>query len=135
MRFPHEPPEARKWSRMRTGDLRVGQRDGYDAQTANVWNGDRWVPERIVTPGPRGIPLIWVWDNKAIGRCGRCEQQVARGEPVYRGPFRPWRSRKDPLVHVKCWDAGRDEILGYKDLKSLPSTRRGPQKQVLRTSS
>ena len=67
MRFPHEPPEARKWSRMRTGDLRVGQRDGYDAQTANVWNGDRWVPERMVTPGREESHLSGYGTTKLSG--------------------------------------------------------------------
>jgi hypothetical protein len=84
---------------------RVGDPDGNNPATANVWDVDRWVKARVALPNPRGgRPLLLVWDNKAAGTCQECGETVRRGETVYRAPTRPWRSRKDFMVHVRCWD-------------------------------
>lgn len=82
----------------------VGEPDGSNPEGSHVWSGDEWVPARVSLPNWRtGGSISLVWDNQAEGRCMECEEPVRRGEPVYRGPTRPWRSSRDPLIHVNCW--------------------------------
>lgn len=46
--------------------------------------------------------LEWVWDNRASGTCQHCDQPIASGQIAYRLPRRPWKSRKDPIIHEGC---------------------------------
>lgn len=54
--------------------------------------------------------LQWAWDDKARGECRQCAKPVVPGQQVYRLPRRPWKTSKDPIVHVTCWDQHRVEM-------------------------
>jgi hypothetical protein len=83
---------------------RIGEADGSNPATANVWDGEAWVKARVYMPNLRtGGTIAFVWDNKASGTCQECGGSIRTGESVYRAPLRPWRSKNDLLVHVRCW--------------------------------
>lgn len=83
---------------------RIGEPDGSNPATASVWDGDRWVKARVYLPNVRtGGTIAFVWDNKASGTCEECGEAVRPGDAAYRAPLRPWRSKNDPVVHVRCW--------------------------------
>ena len=47
---------------------------------------------------------MWVWDDRATGQsCEACGERISSGETAYRRPSKPWRSKKDPVIHTKCW--------------------------------
>jgi hypothetical protein len=48
--------------------------------------------------------LQWVYEDGITGTCQHCDKPIKREQGVYRMPRKPWKSRKDPLVHVLCWD-------------------------------
>lgn len=54
--------------------------------------------------------LQWVWDNNADGVCDSCEGRVVRGDEAYRLPRRPWKTRQDPIVHLRCWDQHKADV-------------------------
>jgi hypothetical protein len=81
-----------------------GEPDGNNPETANVWDGTSWVKARVHMPNVRtGGQIALVWDGQASGQCQECGQAIQPGDSTYRAPLRPWRSKKDPLVHVACW--------------------------------
>lgn len=83
---------------------RIGESDGNNPATANVWDGDGWVKARVSVPNMRtGGTIAFVWDDKASGNCQECGEGIQPGDSAYRAPLRPWRSKNDPLVHVRCW--------------------------------
>jgi hypothetical protein len=89
---------------------RFGESDGPNPETANVWDGEAWVKARVYMPNVRtGGRIALVWDGRASGRCDECSQAVAPGHSAYRVPLRPWRSKKDPVVHVACFNRGSVE--------------------------
>lgn len=82
----------------------IGVADGNNPDTANVWDGDAWVKARVYLPNMRtGGRIAFVWDNKSSGSCQVCGNSVQLGDSAYRAPMKPWRSKKDPLVHLPCW--------------------------------
>lgn len=47
---------------------------------------------------------MWVWDDRSSGQtCLVCDEVIESNETAYRRPSKPWRSRKDPVIHTKCW--------------------------------
>ncbi len=55
---------------------------------------------RVVDP----MGGMWAWDNRVSGlTCPICNEPIKSGQTAYRRPSRPWRSRRDPVMHAKCW--------------------------------
>ena len=48
---------------------------------------------------------MWVWDDRSVGQtCIACNAPIRSDESAYRRPSKPWRSKRDPVMHTKCWE-------------------------------